>query len=462
MSGYDCERYGKLGRAAADVQEVGAELARRGAAVRVVSDPDRAGVPSVAPASSQGTTALVYWAGHAVAGGQTDLRLVLRDTDEAGSPRWTLDPARLTGGALARGVRQVLLVLDTCHDGTAIPNVAALASKVDGPSWVGVLATAQPYEQALEGQFGRIFTDLLRHGPDGVRPHWSAYDAAVRGVDVLRALAERWPVYAGRQPWVGSFGTSLPMLVNPRHDPAAPPRTLAGAAGPGDDDPAALDRALAELPKADRAVARHLLRVAASAFGAGVPARDVWPRLASVLRNDEVRADLDDYTDADVARVLEPIARHVLVSGADGRAVYRLAGPRLVAHVLAGTGARYRVDLAAAAARGDDPYLRRYAEAHRARALRRPVSATPRRPAGLTVAGLSTTIAAVERRLTDDPAYEDLRDALATLADTVEGSASRHTRDALDHLAAAARSRAESDAALTAALAALTRYRDLL
>jgi hypothetical protein len=488
VSGYDCGRYGKLGRAAADVQEVGAELARRGAAVRVVSDPERAGVPAVAPAS-QGSTAIVYWSGHAVAGGQTDLRLVLKDTDEAGSPLWTLDPARLTGGALARGVSQVLLVLDTSHDGTAIPNVAALASRVDGPRWVGVLATSQPYEQAVDGQFGRIFTDLLRHGSDGGQLHWNAYNAAVRGVDVLRALAERWPVYAGRQPWTGAFGRSSPMLANPRYDPAAPPRTLAAvlagdptpAADPATtgahDDPDALVRDLAALDAADRTIALHLLRVAAASFGAGVPARDVWPRLASTLRNDEARADLDDYTDADLTRVLEPLARHMVVSTSDGRAVYRPAGPALTAHVLTHPGTRYRVDqaaahLARAATVGAapllvDPYLTRYAAAHRARALRRPARTVPTKPAGLTVAGLTALVDAVAERLrteadNGEQANQALTDALTTLAHALDGSSAGHTRAALDHLSAATHARTESTAALTAAVAALTHYRNTL
>jgi tetratricopeptide (TPR) repeat protein len=236
VSRYDDAHYPELTRAAADVQEVAAELERRGFRADCLLDPTDADVRRELRTRLGGfETVVIYWAGHGVSHGEHDLRLVVRDTGPAAVLDETYDPAALVDRALHGGARQVLLILDTCYSGSAAVDVLRVAAQFAGmqstmdseQAWVGVVASAQSYEEAVGGRFAGSLVGLLRDGPSGAeyRAHWSAHNAGVRGVDLLDALRAEWP-HQVQQPWFGSFGWSRPILLNPRYAQDAPDRLI--------------------------------------------------------------------------------------------------------------------------------------------------------------------------------------------------------------------------------------------
>jgi hypothetical protein len=138
---------------------------------------------------------------------------------------------------------------------------------------------------------------------------------------------------------------------------------------------AAFDRDLRALTGGGTAevAARHLLTALASSYGAGLPARDVWPALASALLSE------GGYDDGDVDWVLQVLGRYVIESGEGGVAVYRLFHQELVDHLASDPDQGRRIDLAVGRLLVDQsghgahpgnvsPYVRRHAAAHLARA----------------------------------------------------------------------------------------------
>src|SRR5439155_21136127 len=112
-----------------------------------------------------------------------------------------------------------------------------------------------------------------------------------------------------------------------------------------------------------------LLTALAWSFGRGLPAREVWPTLASALARD------GEYDEDDVAWVIRVFGRYIIESGEDGEAVYRLFHQGLVDHLAQDPQQAQRIDLAVGRLLTDQsgqgtyperisPYLRRYAEAH--------------------------------------------------------------------------------------------------
>lgn len=78
--------------------------------------------------------------------------------------------------------------------------------------------------------------------------------------------------------------------------------------------------------------ARHLLYALAFAAGSGMPARDVWPVVATALRDGNF-----EFRDSDVYTLLgtlgDAYGRYVVSTSEDGQAVYRLYHRRLVDHL---------------------------------------------------------------------------------------------------------------------------------
>ncbi|GIJ51648.1 hypothetical protein Val02_85340 [Virgisporangium aliadipatigenens] len=100
----------------------------------------------------------------------------------------------------------------------------------------------------------------------------------------------------------------------------------------------AFDRDLAQWPELTRdgvpipGAARHLLYALAFAAGGGLPARDVWPTVATALRDDGF-----EFGEADVYTLLgslgDSYGRYVMSSSEGEQAVYRLYHRRLVDHL---------------------------------------------------------------------------------------------------------------------------------
>ncbi len=138
---------------------------------------------------------------------------------------------------------------------------------------------------------------------------------------------------------------------------------------------AAFDRDLRALTGTGAAevAARRLLTALAWSYGAGLPARDVWPALASALVSE------GGYDDGRVDWVLQVLGRYIVESGEGGEAVYRLFHQELVDHLASDPEQGRRIDLAVGTLLVDQsghgahpdnvsPYVRRHAAAHLARA----------------------------------------------------------------------------------------------
>jgi hypothetical protein len=272
------------------------------------------------------TAALLHWAGHAVVNPGGDLLLA---TNESRSDDVAHDKVRaedLIDQIVAAGVRQLMVVMDTCGAASgmlealrsALARIERGSAELRKDAWIGVLATSQSDGTAVDGAFGRAFHRLLRTGPRGRadRVHWNAYNAAVRGVDVAHAAHSAWDGGRAQQFAYQSIGWSQPILPNPLYDPAAPPASLGALAG----GPAPSTKDL-RTDLADHAELTPLVRVLAAAEGRGMPARDVWPWVAAALRPDE-QVDDDDLND-----VIDKFGRHLLIDSEYGQAVFRLANP---------------------------------------------------------------------------------------------------------------------------------------
>ncbi|GAA4457709.1 tetratricopeptide repeat protein [Phytohabitans houttuyneae] len=228
-----------LPRAAADVAALAGAFGGHGFATATVSDPESADlVPRLRTAfAGIPPVAVVHWAGHGVAAGPDELALLLSDSGQPVIRDETYDPATLVDRALRTGARQVLLILDCCYAGTASLTALRLAKRFEDTQvaaegedrWVGVLASARSYEEAVGGRLAETLARLVRYGPTSreYQIHWSAHNEGVCGIDIMRALVDEWP-HDGQKP-VGSAldVRSLPMIPNPRYDPHAPDRLVA-------------------------------------------------------------------------------------------------------------------------------------------------------------------------------------------------------------------------------------------
>lgn len=89
--------------------------------------------------------------------------------------------------------------------------------------WVGIVASCQDYERAVDGALARKLLDLLEHGPADrvLRMRWSSYQAGLRGDDLIDALVKEWE--QDRQvPKVLSLGDPWLIMPNPIFRPGAP------------------------------------------------------------------------------------------------------------------------------------------------------------------------------------------------------------------------------------------------
>ena len=235
---YDDAHFGPLPRAVADVEDIAEVLSQRGYGVRVLCDPDEAGLLTglkahlgrdVLPA---GGPLVVVWAGHGLMVAEQTLHLIARDTMRGATPEVTA--GKIASYAGRTGASQILLVFDTCHaQAGALPafTVADQVLAAHPPDarrvWVGVLTSAMRLEEAADGRFAARLVRLLRQGPQDpeLRLRWSAHSAGVRGDDVVDALLKEWDV-GGQTPDASMRGNAWVMLPNPLYDAQAPERVV--------------------------------------------------------------------------------------------------------------------------------------------------------------------------------------------------------------------------------------------
>src|SRR5262249_45134907 len=128
---------------------------------------------------------------------------------------------------------QLLLILDTCFSGEALPATTVAAEVLrqvppDAPHvWVGVLTSCQAVETAQDGLLGQRLRGLLGEGPTTpvLRPRWSVHNELVRGDDLCDAVVKEWdsdrqtPQFQGR-------GSAWWMFRNPLYEQGAPEQVV--------------------------------------------------------------------------------------------------------------------------------------------------------------------------------------------------------------------------------------------
>lgn len=231
------EHLDPLPRAASDVAEVAERFRTAGFSLMMALDRAREevvrAVYDALPANglgASGTVLVVYWAGHAAADIATGSVRLLAAGNRADDP----DEMVVTADGLAQlaarpGASQLLLLLDTCQSGAAVVDMARVVDAVQRKRidrehrWVGIVASCQDYERAVDGALARKLLDLLEHGPADrvLRMRWSSYQAGLRGDDLIDALVKEWE--QDRQvPKVLSFGDPWLIMPNPIFRPGAP------------------------------------------------------------------------------------------------------------------------------------------------------------------------------------------------------------------------------------------------
>ncbi|MFB6392095.1 tetratricopeptide repeat protein [Polymorphospora lycopeni] len=250
VGSYDGDRHPLLRRAVPDVEALG-ELLGTAFTPLLVPDPDedqvrqRLRALETTPTIGGDDALVLLWSGHGRAA-PNGLRLLARDSGT--SPAAGIGVDDIAGYIAVSGASQLLLILDTCFSGKALPTTE-VAGKVlelvppDGPHvWVGVLSSCHDLETAQDGLLGQRLRTLLRDGPctPALRVRWSVHNEFIRGDDLCDAILKEWdsdrqtPQFQGR-------GSAWWMFHNPLYDPGAPEQVvehllLAARGGrPGDE-----------------------------------------------------------------------------------------------------------------------------------------------------------------------------------------------------------------------------------
>ncbi len=380
---YDAPAASELPGVERDVTGLAARFVRRGCAVQTVLSPfGRAELFRTVEAAAAGQRSMVlYWAGHGLLDPYGGLLLMVHDS-RAAEVQWDkVKPEEIVDVVLEQGVRQLLFVVDTCHSGATIASATRVASvragfdgqRIGEDAWVGVLAASQSFGTASDGAFGRAFARVIQDGPQSAeeRLRWNPRNATVRGLDLAHGVHADWSSDREQQLWFGSFGWSQPMMANPFHDPQAGPEPASALFGRSPQTSRSLPEALQQLPDDDAGLAVRLVQVLASAFGRGVPVRDVWAEVAARL----AVPGKGEPNESRALELLPVLADHLTVDAEDGQTVLRLTDPDVAASFL-DADTRNRVDRAMAEVarrqQEHDPdqvssYFRRYSRRHRLR-----------------------------------------------------------------------------------------------
>jgi hypothetical protein len=182
------------------------------------------------------TTVVVLWAGHGKHHEATDsLQLFLRG-NSADDPIDEAFAADQLAARIARsGASQILVLLDTCRSGSAGLDVARVMDNLHkklvaaGQRWVGIVASSQDYQNAIDGAFAAKLRELLEKGPKDrtLRLRWSSYQAWLRGDDLVDALVREWEDDPARQaPKPLQMGLPWLLLKNPLYRPGQPDQVV--------------------------------------------------------------------------------------------------------------------------------------------------------------------------------------------------------------------------------------------
>ena len=217
-----------LDRALDDVRELADRFEELGLEAVCVADPAngyaagerlRRELPH-ASLAARGVLVLL-WAGHAAPNNRTNVLALLTAGDE-NAIGVTMEPATLADIAASSSASQVLILLDTCHSGGGAIEALAVSSsaasehaKQDG-RWTGILASCQAHERARDGALVSKLLALLRDGPRDwrLRLRWSAYQADLRGDDLVDAVLTEWDEERHAPVWLQS-GSAQPVMRNP-------------------------------------------------------------------------------------------------------------------------------------------------------------------------------------------------------------------------------------------------------
>lgn len=174
----------------------------------------------LAPGSLKDGTLVLLWIGHGELGPNGTLRLMGR-TGEASDAEVTA-AANLGEWATRTGAAQILVLLDCCFSGEAVPDTlgmanAVLAGRADVKSaWFGCVAASRGDERARSGVMMQQVERLLRDGPTDPRERdaWRLYSEKIPGDRFIDALAKGWSEER-HTPRPATLGSALPMLPNP-------------------------------------------------------------------------------------------------------------------------------------------------------------------------------------------------------------------------------------------------------
>jgi len=226
-----------LRNAVGDVEKVGEWLANNGFTQTVIPDMKREEIVErlleALPADSmrkEGTVLVVLWCGHATQNPNTGNLRLLGCSDRPDAPDLSaITAVQLAELAANSGAAQLLLIVDTCYSGSAVVDVAKVIDAVQAADinrthrWMGVVASCQDYERAVDGVLAQKLLDLLENGPQQpeLRVRWSSYQAGLRGDDLIDALVKEWGKDERQLPKSISAGDPWLVLPNPLFNPDA-------------------------------------------------------------------------------------------------------------------------------------------------------------------------------------------------------------------------------------------------
>lgn len=231
VADYDSALLGDLPKAGTDVSAVREALPTFAAALAGPTDEiSLRGFLKTLKTTLPGSGPLVVlWSGHGVLSPNGGLRLLCSDSAD-----FDLDGIEV-GALLAAcgtlGASQILVVVDTCHSAKGVVSaveVLGALTKARPPDadelWVGFLASAQPEENARDGELGSLLVRLLTTGPTqpAALLHWQGSEW-LTGHDLGDSVLKEWTSDAHRPEFL-ALGSVWHLLPSPlRHRPGHPP-----------------------------------------------------------------------------------------------------------------------------------------------------------------------------------------------------------------------------------------------
>jgi tetratricopeptide (TPR) repeat protein len=237
----DYEHLKPLPRAVEDVEKLAELLDKGGFSTvtsinkrreEVVSDVSGALLP--AKLDGPGTALVLYWSGHAGESATNGgLRLFTAGNREEDPDAMVVTSNQVAEIAAQSGASQLLIVIDTCYSGQGVIDAASVIDSIERKRldqdrrWVGIVAACRDYEKASDGAMAKELMKLLTEGPkdDSLRLRWSAYQAGLRGDDLLDALIKEWGL-DHQAPKSTDNGDAWPILPNPLFQSNAPERVV--------------------------------------------------------------------------------------------------------------------------------------------------------------------------------------------------------------------------------------------